>query len=282
MQIYKDIEGLQAYLAGCREAGKRIGFVPTMGALHAGHLSLVAEALRQCDVCVVSVFVNPTQFNDPKDLETYPRDFESDARLLASAGASAVFHPSVEVVYPQEDTRTFDVGAVAEVMEGAHRPGHFRGVMQVVSRLFDIVQPHSAFFGEKDFQQIAVIRAMCDLLQLQVQIVPCPIVRESDGLAMSSRNQRLSPELRAIAPQIYAVLQQSQELTVSLSPRAMEAWVSERINAVPNLRVEYYSIVDGRTLQPIDSWSDSAEPRGCITVFCGEVRLIDNIPYSTP
>lgn len=282
MQIYKDIEGLQAYLAGCRDAGKRIGFVPTMGALHAGHLSLVAEALRQCDVCVVSVFVNPTQFNDPKDLETYPRDFEGDARLLASAGASAVFHPSVEVVYPQEDTRTFDVGAVAEVMEGAHRPGHFRGVMQVVSRLFDIVQPHSAFFGEKDFQQIAVIRAMCDLLQLQVQIVPCSIVRESDGLAMSSRNQRLSPELRAIAPQIYAVLQQSQKLTASLSPRAMEAWVSERINAVPNLRVEYYNIVDGRTLQPIDSWSDSAEPRGCITVFCGEVRLIDNIPYSTP
>lgn len=282
MQIYKDIEGLKDYLSECRQAGKRIGFVPTMGALHAGHLSLVAEALRQCDVCVVSVFVNPTQFNDPRDLETYPRDFEGDARLLTSAGASAVFHPSVEVIYPQEDTRTFDVGAVAEVMEGERRPGHFRGVMQVVSRLFDIVQPDSAFFGEKDFQQIAVIRAMCDLLNLHVQLVPCPIVRESDGLAMSSRNQRLTPELRAIAPQIYAVLKQSQELTTSLSPRAMEEWVSERINAVPNLRVEYYSIVDGRTLQPISSWSDSAEPRGCITVYCGEVRLIDNIPYSTP
>lgn len=280
MKIFDDIAGVQAFVASEREAGHSIGFVPTMGALHAGHVSLVERALAECDVCVVSVFVNPTQFNDPKDLETYPRTFEADASLLAQVGATAVFHPTVEVIYPERDERTFAVGRVAEVMEGAHRPGHFNGVMQVVSRLFDIVRPDVAFFGEKDFQQIAVIRAMCRLIGSTVRIVDCPIVREADGLALSSRNVRLTPEGRAMAPHIHRILRESTALKGALPPRALAEHVIEQVNAVPTLRVEYYEIVDADSLEQIDSWSDSPRPYGCITVFCGEVRLIDNIAYT--
>ena len=250
-----------------------------MGALHAGHLSLVRRALSECDRCIVSVFVNPTQFNDPRDLETYPRTLEADSTLLASVGASALFAPEVSTIYPKEDTRTFDVGAVAEVMEGRYRPGHFNGVMQVVSRLFDIVRPDCAYFGEKDFQQIAVIRAMVRLIGSPVEIIACPIVREADGLALSSRNVRLSAEERREAPQIYRILSESRSWAKEMSPQQVIERVTEQINAVPHLRVEYFEIVDTDSLQPIASWSDSPAPHGCITVFCGEVRLIDNIAY---
>ena len=271
MKIYKEIEGLQSFVAEQRAAGKRIGFVPTMGALHAGHLSLVARALQSCDLCVVSVFVNPTQFNNPRDLETYPRDLEADARLLEAAGATALFAPEVTTIYPEPDTRVFDVGAVAEVMEGAYRPGHFNGVMQVVSRLFDIVRPDCAFFGEKDFQQIAVIRAMARQIASLVEIIACPIVREEDLL--------LTPEGRAAAPSIYRILSESRSWVGTLSPQELIARVTEEINAVPTLRVEYFDIVDTDSLQSIHSWADSPRPHGCITVYCGEVRLIDNIAY---
>lgn len=280
MYIYNDIAGLQAFVAERRAEGLRVGFVPTMGALHAGHVSLVERALRECDVCVVSVFVNPTQFNDLRDLETYPRTFEADAERLEKAGAHAVFHPAVEVIYPEgQEAEPLDVGRVAEVMEGAHRPGHFAGVMQVVSRLFDIVRPDVAFFGEKDFQQVAVIRAMCRLIGSPVEIVACPIVREADGLALSSRNVRLTAEQRAIAPSIYRILETSRHLRTSMSPRELAEWVTNQINLVPELRVEYYEIVDADTLESIDAWTDSARPYGCVTVFCGQVRLIDNISY---
>lgn len=279
MKIFDQVAPLQAYLAAERAQGKTIGFVPTMGALHAGHLSLVSKALEQCDLCIVSVFVNPTQFNDPKDLETYPRTFEADARLLEAAGASAVLHPAVETIYPKQYNRDFPVGRVAEVMEGAHRPGHFRGVMQVVSRLFDIVRPDKAFFGEKDFQQIAVIRAMVRLLNSPVEIVDCPIVREPDGLALSSRNVRLSAEERRQAPNIYRVLRESLVYAQTHTPGEVMAWVREQINDIPTLRVEYFEIVDALTLELIEQWSHSPRPHGCITVFCGEVRLIDNISY---
>lgn len=279
MKIYKEIEGLQSFVAEQRAAGKRIGFVPTMGALHAGHLSLVARALQSCDLCVVSVFVNPTQFNNPRDLETYPRDLEADARLLEAAGATALFAPEVTTIYPEPDTRVFDVGAVAEVMEGAYRPGHFNGVMQVVSRLFDIVRPDCAFFGEKDFQQIAVIRAMARQIASPVEIIACPIVREEDGLARSSRNLLLTLEGRAAAPSIYRILSESRSWVETLSPQELIARVTEEINAVPTLRVEYFDIVDTDSLQSIHSWADSPRPHGCITVYCGEVRLIDNIAY---
>ena len=279
MNIYKSIEDLQAFVEAERAKGLRIAFVPTMGALHAGHLSLVRRALSECDRCIVSVFVNPTQFNDPRDLETYPRTLEADSTLLASVGASALFAPEVSTIYPEEDTRTFDVGAVAEVMEGRYRPGHFNGVMQVVSRLFDIVRPDCAYFGEKDFQQIAVIRAMVRLIGSPVEIIACPIVREADGLALSSRNVRLSAEERREAPQIYRILSESRSWAKDMSPQQVIERVTEQINAVPPLRVEYFEIVDTDSLQPIASWSDSPAPHGCITVFCGEVRLIDNIAY---
>lgn len=279
MNIYKSIEDLQAFVEAERAKGLRIAFVPTMGALHAGHLSLVRRALSECDRCIVSVFVNPTQFNDPRDLETYPRTLEADSTLLASVGASALFAPEVSTIYPEEDTRTFEVGAVAEVMEGRYRPGHFNGVMQVVSRLFDIVRPDCAYFGEKDFQQIAVIRAMVRLIGSPVEIIACPIVRESDGLALSSRNVRLSAEERREAPQIYRILSESRSWAKEMSPQQVIERVTEQINAVPHLRVEYFEIVDTDSLQPIASWSDSPAPHGCITVYCGEVRLIDNIAY---
>ena len=279
MNIYKSIEDLQAFVEAERAKGLRIAFVPTMGALHAGHLSLVRRALSECDRCIVSVFVNPTQFNDPRDLETYPRTLEADSTLLASVGTSALFAPEVSTIYPKEDTRTFDVGAVAEVMEGRYRPGHFNGVMQVVSRLFDIVRPDCAYFGEKDFQQIAVIRAMVRLIGSPVEIIACPIVREADGLALSSRNVRLSAEERREAPQIYRILSESRSWAKDMSPQQVIDRVTEQINAVPHLRVEYFEIVDTDSLQPIASWSDSPAPHGCITVYCGEVRLIDNIAY---
>nr|WP_315120827.1 pantoate--beta-alanine ligase [uncultured Porphyromonas sp.] len=279
MNIYKSIEDLQAFVEAERAKGLRIAFVPTMGALHAGHLSLVRRALSECDRCIVSVFVNPTQFNDPRDLETYPRTLEADSTLLASVGTSALFTPEVSTIYPEEDTRTFDVGAVAEVMEGRYRPGHFNGVMQVVSRLFDIVRPDCAYFGEKDFQQIAVIRAMVRLIGSPVEIIACPIVREADGLALSSRNVRLSAEERREAPQIYRILSESRSCAKDMSPQQVIERVTEQINAVPHLRVEYFEIVDTDSLQPIASWSDSPAPHGCITVYCGEVRLIDNIAY---
>lgn len=279
MNIYKSIEDLQAFVEAERAKGLRIAFVPTMGALHAGHLSLVRRALSECDRCIVSVFVNPTQFNDPRDLETYPRTLEADSTLLASVSASALFAPEVSTIYPEEDTRTFEVGAVAEVMEGRYRPGHFNGVMQVVSRLFDIVRPDCAYFGEKDFQQIAVIRAMVRLIGSPVEIIACPIVREADGLALSSRNVRLSAEERREAPQIYRILSESRSWAKEMPPQQVIERVTEQINAVPHLRVEYFEIVDTDSLQPIASWSDSPAPHGCITVFCGEVRLIDNIAY---
>lgn len=282
MQKISTGKEIRLYVEAERAAGRTVGFVPTMGALHAGHISLVKRALEACDRCVVSVFVNPTQFNDPKDLETYPRTFEADAKLLAEAGAHAVFHPSVEEIYPERDERVFEVGRVAEVMEGAHRPGHFNGVMQVVSRLFDIVRPEKAFFGEKDFQQIAVIRAMCRLLNSPVEIVDCPIVREADGLALSSRNVRLTPEQRIIAPSIYRILGESLDFAKGHTPAETEHWVTDRLNAIDQLRVEYYEIVDADSLERVEHWSDSAHIQGCITVFCGEVRLIDNIAYRSP
>lgn len=280
MKVFETAAALSAFVEGERAAGKTIGFVPTMGALHAGHISLVEQALSACDCCVVSVFVNPTQFNDPKDLASYPRTFAADAARLEAAGATAVLHPSVEEIYPAgREERTFEIGRVAEVMEGAHRPGHFAGVMQVVSRLFDIVRPDRAFFGEKDFQQIAVVRAMCRLIGSPVEIVSCPIVREADGLAMSSRNVRLSPEQRAKAPMIYRTLRESLTYAAGHTPTEVITWVTEQLDAIEDLRVEYFALVDADTLESINSWEDSERVQGCITVFCGEVRLIDNIAY---
>lgn len=281
MRVVNKIQDLKAYLANEKIVNKRIGLVPTMGALHAGHLSLVKRCVEDNDICVVSIFVNPTQFNDKHDLETYPRTLEKDCELLNAAGCDYVFAPSVEEMYPEPDTRTFDFGPVMQVMEGARRPGHFNGVAQIVSKLFYIVEPDNAYFGEKDFQQIAVIRAMVKQLNIPVRIVDCPIMREADGLAMSSRNTRLTPELRQKAPLIARVLRESVDFSAGKSVEEVKDFVVKAIGQEPAMRVEYYEIVDGHTMQPIGKWDETDYPVGCITVYCGDVRLIDNIKYTS-
>lgn len=277
MKVFESVKELRAELDKAEQSG--IGFVPTMGALHAGHRSLVERARRENNTVVVSVFVNPTQFNDKNDLKHYPRTPEADARLLEEAGADFVLMPSVEEIYPQPDSRQFDFGLIDKVMEGATRPGHFNGVAQVVSRLFDIVRPARAYFGEKDFQQIAVIRAMVKQLNIPVTINACPIVREGDGLALSSRNTRLTPEQRQKAPLIARTLKESTTFVPGKSVQEVIDYVVNTINSDPVMEVEYYEIVDGNTLESIKNWSDTDYPVGCITVYCGEVRLIDNIKY---
>lgn len=281
MKIVNSIKDLKQYLAAEKQDNMRIGFVPTMGALHAGHLSLVKRCVEENDVCVVSVFVNPTQFNDKHDLETYPRTLDKDCALLESAGCKYVFAPSVEEMYPEPDTRTFDFGTVSQVMEGARRPGHFNGVAQIVSKLFYAVEPDNAYFGEKDFQQIAVIRAMVKQLNIPVKINACPILREADGLALSSRNTRLTPEQRQKAPLIARTLKESVNFAPEKSVQEVIEYVVNTINSDPVMRVEYYEIVDGNTLESIQNWSDTDYAVGCITVYCGEVRLIDNIKYNS-
>ena len=282
MEIIRTVTGLGEKLAQVRDKGLSIGLVPTMGALHAGHKSLVDRARKDNDIVVVSVFVNPTQFNNPEDLRTYPRTEDADAKLLESCGVDYVFMPTVEEVYPEPDTRVFDLGSVAEVMEGAMRPGHFNGVAQIVSKLFSIVKPTRAYFGEKDFQQIAVIRRMVELEGFDIEIVDCPIVREPDGLALSSRNVRLSAEARAIAPQIRKMLLQSRDLKVQgYSPVETARLTTDAINNIEGLEAEYFQIVDALTMQPIEKWecAGKAGAVGCATVYCGGVRLIDNIRY---
>ena len=279
MEIVHTIKDLQAGLSAMRAQGKKVGLVPTMGALHAGHASLVKRCVAENDAAVVSVFVNPTQFNDKNDLLHYPRTLDADCRLLESAGCAIAFAPEVEEMYPVEDTRVFNLGTVAEVMEGKYRPGHFNGVAQIVSKLFDAVQPDRAYFGEKDFQQIAVIRSMVKLLNFPVEIVACPIVREDDGMALSSRNLRLTPQQRKNAVSISQTLFKSRTFAASHTVSETQKMVEEAIEDAPGLRLEYFEIVDGNTLQKVSSWEDSLYVVGCITVFCGEVRLIDNIKY---
>lgn len=279
MRVVKTISELKSLISGYKQENKTVGLVPTMGALHARHKSLVDRARKENDIVVVSVFVNPTQFNNKQDLATYPRTEERDCALLEAAGCDVVFMPAVEEVYPEPDNRQFDLGAVAEVMEGAHRPGHFNGVAQIVSKLFGFVEPDRAYFGEKDFQQIAVIRKMVQLEGFKLQIVACPIKREDDGLALSSRNVRLTAEQRQLAPNIYRVLKESCNFAKSHTVAETEEFVVDSLNALPQMEVEYYSIVDALTMQPVGDWADADSITGCITVYCGEVRLIDNIAY---
>lgn len=279
MQIERTVKGLKDAVKAARAEGKTVGFVPTMGALHEGHKSLVDRCRKENDIVVVSVFVNPTQFNNKEDLRTYPRTEEADAALLEAAGCDFVFMPTVEEVYPEPDNRVFNLGKVAEVMEGAMRPGHFNGVAQIVSKLFMMVEPDRAYFGEKDFQQIAVIRQMVKEEGFKLEIVQCPIIREADGLAKSSRNVRLTPELRKTAPNIARILRESCNFAKSHTVAETQQFVVDSINEYPQMEVEYYQIVDGTTLMPVTSWSDSSYIVGCVTVYCGDVRLIDNIAY---
>ena len=279
MKIIDTINELRLFLGESRDMGKSIGLVPTMGALHAGHASLVERAVRENDVVVVSVFVNPTQFNDKNDLKNYPRTLDADCALLEKVGATVAFAPSVEEMYPQEDTRRFSFAPLDTVMEGACRPGHFNGVAQIVSKLFYAVEPDKAYFGEKDFQQLAIIREMVRQLDMRLEIVGCPIVREEDGLAMSSRNTLLSEDERERALTISSTLFASADFAKVNTLEATKAFVEDMINDTPGLELEYYQIVDGNTLQEIGEWSDSDYVVGCIALFCGNVRLIDNIKY---
>ena len=275
MKSYSTVSQLREALLAHRD--KTIGFVPTMGALHQGHISLVERARAECDTVVVSVFVNPTQFNDKTDLKNYPRTPEADAAMLEAAGVDYVLFPSVEEIYPEPDTRIFDFGQVDKVMEGATRPGHFNGVAQVVSLLFAIVEPDKAYFGEKDFQQIAVIRAMMAQLGLTLEIVDCPIIRDTDGLALSSRNTLLTPEHRAAAPHIYQVLSAATTKLGEMTPQQLTAWVVEQVESNPLLKVIYFQAVDALSLQQVENWTDSQHIQGCIAVQAGQIRLIDNI-----
>ena len=275
MKSYSTVSELREALLAHRD--KTIGFVPTMGALHQGHISLVERARAECDTVVVSVFVNPTQFNDKTDLKNYPRTPEADAAMLEAAGVDYVLFPSVEEIYPEPDTRIFDFGQIDKVMEGATRPGHFNGVAQVVSRLFAIVEPDKAYFGEKDFQQIAVIRAMMAQLGLTLEIVDCPIIRDTDGLALSSRNTLLTPEHRAAAPHIYEVLSAATTKLSEMTPQQLTSWVVSEIENNPLLKVIYFQAVDALSLQQVDSWDASDRIQGCIAVQAGQIRLIDNI-----
>ncbi len=281
MKIFNRIVDLQNELFPLRKEGKSIGLVPTMGALHEGHASLVERSVKDNSVTVVSVFLNPTQFNDSDDLARYPRTLDADCALLEKVGADYVFAPSVDEMYPVPDNRKFEFPPVSTVMEGAKRPGHFNGVCQVVSRLFYIVRPTRAYFGEKDWQQIAVIKQLVGYMGADIQIVECPIVRDADGLAKSSRNTLLSKDERAIAPAIYKALSDSVLYAKGHTVQETHDRVVKDINSVDGLDVEYFEIVDGNTLQPVSTWDDSPYVVGCITVYCGKtpIRLIDHIKY---
>jgi pantoate--beta-alanine ligase len=279
VQVFSRIDQFREHLKTVRNAGRSLGFVPTMGALHDGHISLVERCVAENDYTIVSIFVNPTQFNDKNDLKNYPRMPEKDLKMLEGAGANAVFMPDESEIYPEPDNRVFDFGMLDKVMEGKFRPGHFNGVAQVVSKLFDIVEPHKAYFGQKDYQQLAIIREMVKQLGYKIEIVGCPIVREADGLAMSSRNLLLSPEHRKSAPLIYKTLQEARNKMDELSVKQMIDWVENQINADPNLKIEYFELVDTNTLLPVDSWNHSGGIIGCIAVWAGSIRLIDNLIF---
>lgn len=279
MQIITTQKALREQIKACKQSNKTIGFVPTMGALHQGHASLIKESLKENEINIVSIFVNPTQFNNKEDLEKYPRNLQQDAEMLASLGVDFVFAPMPEEMYSTQELNTlfsFDFGGLDQVMEGKMRPGHFNGVVQVVSKLFRLIEPDRAYFGEKDFQQLAIIRRMVDILHFNIQIVGCPIVREKTGLALSSRNERLSEQDKQCAINISHILFESRQLTQCQTVTQVENWVIEQINRIDGLTVEYYQIVDQTTLLPARDFSNAI---GCITVYCGSVRLIDNIKY---
>ena len=281
MEIINSVKELKDKLYIHKSQKRSIGLVPTMGALHKGHISLVEKCSKENDITVVSIFVNPTQFSNPEDLRTYPRTLEADCKLLGNIKVDIVFAPSVEEIYPEPDTRTFSYPPTDTVMEGKYRPGHFNGVCQIVSKLFDLVEPDKAYFGEKDFQQVAVIRAMVKDKKYDIEIRQCPIIREDDGLALSSRNALLTNQERLIAVNISKVLKNSIEYSKNHGLNDTKEWVTNQINSIEGLKIEYYEIVDGETLESIENWEDSNNIVGCITVFCGStpIRLIDNIKY---
>ncbi len=280
MKTFDTIHNTKEFLAEAKKSGRKIGFVPTMGALHEGHLTLMRRAKKENDLLVVSVFVNPIQFNNPEDLKKYPRDLEKDKKLLESVGCDILFAPTAEEMYPEEEvTEHFDFGKLETVMEGAFRPGHFNGVAVVVKRLFNIITPDKAYFGEKDFQQLAIIKRLVEMEKMPLEIIPCSIVREPDGLAMSSRNERLKPKERAVAPLVYQILQEAVQLKDKKSPVEIARWVADRFNNNPSFTLEYFQVADETFLQPLEQWKRNTGALGFVAVFLGDVRLIDNIRF---
>lgn len=279
MEVVRTIKDLSKIIDSQRINGLEIGFVPTMGALHQGHISLVEHAGKESNFVVVSIFVNPTQFNNKEDLERYPRDLGADVALLEKTKCNLIFAPSPEEMYPEPDTRKFNFGDIENVMEGVYRPGHFNGVAQIVSKLFDAVCPNNAYFGLKDFQQLAIIKKMVNMLNYPITIVPCPIIREADGLAMSSRNMLLSKEQRENATIISKTLFDAAKLKDSFDVESLKKWVKETINKNPYLDTEYFEIVNDTTLQSVNNWDEKVNKIGCIAVHCGKVRLIDNVMF---
>jgi len=278
MHVFTTAAELRAYAEAARGAGRRLGLVPTMGALHEGHLQLVRTAAQECEEVIVSVFVNPTQFNNPDDLRLYPRQPEQDAAVLAPAGCTALFLPSVADVYPQPTVLRFDFGALERVMEGAHRPGHFNGVATVVSKLFHIARPHRSYFGQKDFQQVAIVRQLIADLSFDLNLVVYPTVREADGLAMSSRNARLAPAARAVAPLIHKVLQQAAaQVRQGVAPAEVQVSALAALAQEPQFTPEYFEVADAQTLQPVSGYEPGRAVVLCVAAHLGGVRLIDNI-----
>ncbi len=279
MYIFSTIKETSDYLSRKKGQGLRIGFVPTMGALHEGHLSLMRRAKEENDLLAVSIFVNPIQFNNAQDLEKYPRDLAKDRALLEQVGCDVLFAPDADEMYPEPETTVYDFGPLEQVMEGASRKGHFNGVAVVVYKLFEIIKPDRAYFGEKDFQQLAIIKELVRKYKLPVEIVPCPIVREKDGLAMSSRNERLMENERKIAPKISQILKEAKTKTEELNPAELKIWVTEQFEKEPQFRLDYFEIADDTYLQTVENWNKNTGTMGFVAVFLGNVRLIDNIRF---
>lgn len=279
MKTFTSKKNINQTISDLKNSKKSIGFVPTMGALHDGHLSLIKQCKAENDICVVSIFVNPTQFNDKNDLKNYPRTLEADLQKIQNY-CDIVFTPDENEIYGNlQNTETFDFGMLDKVMEGKHRPGHFNGVAQIVSLLFDIVNPDKAYFGKKDFQQLTIIKKLVKIKKYNIEIIPCEIIREKSGLAMSSRNERLTPALRKNAAEIYKFLKLSLNQKDFLGPLQLTRYVINNINANPDIEVEYFEIVNDETLQKVEKWRDAKHITGCIAVYTGGVRLIDNIKY---
>ncbi|MBI9035344.1 MAG: pantoate--beta-alanine ligase [Bacteroidales bacterium] len=277
MEVLEKISEVKSYVHQLREQGKSIGFVPTMGALHQGHISLVERAVKENDIVICSIFVNPIQFNNPEDLKKYPRTIEKDLEMLIAAGCTKVFMPGVEEMYPEKINKEYDFGLMGEVMEAEFRPGHFNGVAIVVNLLFTITQPHRAYFGEKDFQQLAVIRKMVEMDQLDVEIIPCAIMREDNGLAMSSRNMRLSSEQRDIASLIFRIIQSVKEMALNHNPDQVQQWAINEFEISQGIELEYFKIVNTYTLESFGLWKDVESCTACVAAYVGGVRLIDNM-----
>lgn len=279
MKIFNKITDTKRFVRDAKDKGLSVGFVPTMGALHRGHLSLMEKAKAENDILAVSIFVNPLQFNNPEDLEKYPRDFEKDRKLLEETGCDLLFYPDAEEMYPEPVSTQYDFGDLEKVMEGPMRPGHFNGVAIVVKKLFEIIEPDRAYFGEKDFQQLAIIQKLVKMENLPVTIVPCPIVREGDGLAMSSRNERLTAGQRQMAPFIHQTLKEAVKKSRFMTPDEIRFFVKNRFKDQPEFKLEYFELSDDKELQPVSTWNDASGIIGFVACWLGNVRLIDNMRF---